>query len=197
MTLLAPLGLFGSASPAAAVALVAGLILTTATIIGLLWKVIVRPLRTVSRRIQDFLDDWFGEEPRPGQPERPGAMARLAQLENNGGGSMRDTVDKIDATLAGVAVKAGEAVVAAKLAVNEAKVSRAAMTDAQAQNTRDLTDLSVRQQEQSQLSALQYGVLDQNITQLRADLSAHIEPTSILPHTHEVSEPVPVEETSS
>lgn len=46
-------------------------------------------------RTQQFLEDWFGEpaDERRGVKARPGAMARLAQLENNGGSSFRDKVE--------------------------------------------------------------------------------------------------------
>jgi hypothetical protein len=59
------------------------------------------------RRVSDFLEDWNGEESRPGVPERPGVMSRLAALEAdvvtiraevspNHGGSLKDAVERID-----------------------------------------------------------------------------------------------------
>lgn len=55
------------------------------------------------RRFGHFLDDWTGEEERPGVPARPGVMDRLGQLESatrelkpNGGGSLKDAVNRID-----------------------------------------------------------------------------------------------------
>ena len=73
------------------------------------------------QRLQQFFDDWFGEPARPGQALRPGAMARLAELENNGGSSIKDTVDRIETKLAAVSDQADHAVLAASQAVQEAK----------------------------------------------------------------------------
>lgn len=41
----------------------------------------VRKFFHIVRRISHFLDDWFGEEARDGQPARPGVMERLEALE--------------------------------------------------------------------------------------------------------------------
>lgn len=62
------------------------------------------------RRIGHFLDDWNGEEDRPGHPGRPGLMARVAGLERgqsviveavgelqpNHGGSLNDAIRRIE-----------------------------------------------------------------------------------------------------
>ena len=57
----------------------------------------------IATRTTRFLDDYFGEAERPGMPARPGVMARLSRIEEqvhaNGGGSMRDSVDRIEASL--------------------------------------------------------------------------------------------------
>lgn len=37
----------------------------------------------ILKKLQQFLDDFQGEEPRPGVPERPGVMKRLETLEND------------------------------------------------------------------------------------------------------------------
>jgi hypothetical protein len=76
---------------AAAVAGVA----TLGVIAQLLWR--------HSRRLGQMLDDWHGDEGRPGVEPRPGVMLRLLTLEDgmteiryevkpNGGQSMRDDV---------------------------------------------------------------------------------------------------------
>lgn len=93
-----------------------------------LWRV-ARTMLRGSRKIGHFFDDWFGEEPRPGAPGRPGIPARLSKVEvtvqevseknddlcrkfsemeqkvdaivyelhPNGGRSLRDTVNRIEA----------------------------------------------------------------------------------------------------
>ncbi|WP_433415008.1 hypothetical protein ACQP1V_36200 [Microtetraspora malaysiensis] len=59
------------------------------------------------KRLSDDLDDWRGEQERPGVPERPGVMKRLASIETrqgtieaqlhpNGGSSLRDAVNRTD-----------------------------------------------------------------------------------------------------
>lgn len=94
-----------------------------------------RWLWRTARKFTTFVDDWIGEDPRPGLPEgRPGVLATLyglktdaaaaraeavaarvetaaelaalrervtaieAQLAPNGGGSLRDAVDRLSAT---------------------------------------------------------------------------------------------------
>lgn len=121
-------------------------------------------------RWQDFLDDWFGEPGRPGQAARPGAMERLSQLEANGGSSLRDSVNRIEKTLAAVETKADKAVDSANAAVEESKASRAAMVAAHQRNVADLAEtrdlvaeLATRQEEQAQVAAEQLGVIDKTI----------------------------------
>lgn len=86
-------------------------------------------VRTVSKvvpRVMNFLDDWFGEPPREGVAARAGVMHRLAALETawrdsgkriqrierevfaNGGLSMRDTVDRIEAAVSRPQVPPGD-----------------------------------------------------------------------------------------
>lgn len=59
------------------------------------------------RRINEFLEDWNGEEARPGWPKRLGVMERLVDLEThaqaivhevqpNSGLSLRDSVQRIE-----------------------------------------------------------------------------------------------------
>ncbi|MFF9074937.1 hypothetical protein ACF1FX_27070 [Streptomyces sp. NPDC014646] len=81
---------------------------------GLLWR-FVRGARRLAAKLDDFVDDWHGVAGRPGVPERPGVMARLARIEQQGdehaahlvridhelhpnsGQSLRDAVDRVDA----------------------------------------------------------------------------------------------------
>ncbi len=65
----------------------------------------------VARRVVHLVDDLTGEPARPGVDARPGVMERLRQLDDattehgrvlaellpNGGGTIKDTVDRIDA----------------------------------------------------------------------------------------------------
>lgn len=74
-------------------------LLILARFAGLLWRFV--------RRVGHFLDDWFGEEARDGQPARPGFPARIGELERrtaaiehelhpNSGASLRDAVDRVE-----------------------------------------------------------------------------------------------------
>lgn len=66
-----------------------------------------------AKKIDDFLEDWYGEPERPGVPARPGVMERLAmhgadiatikgELTTNGGKSLKDKVNSTDARLISV-----------------------------------------------------------------------------------------------
>ncbi|MFB6943178.1 hypothetical protein ACFWGL_17210 [Streptomyces sp. NPDC060286] len=83
---------------------------------ALLWRA-VRSARRLAARLDDFVDDWTGVAGRPGVPERPGIMARLARIEEQGdehaarlariehevypnsSRSLRDAVDRIEERL--------------------------------------------------------------------------------------------------
>lgn len=102
------------------------------------------PVWRLFRGTQQFLEDWFGEPERKkdGVAARPGAMARLAQLERNSGSSLRDAIDRIEGQIesvkqdvADVQCTAEQATTAAGIAVGEAKAGRAVMAEA-AENTR-------------------------------------------------------------
>jgi hypothetical protein len=43
--------------------------------------ILFRPLRKMSHRFGQFLDDWGGETSRIGVPARPGVMERLSKIE--------------------------------------------------------------------------------------------------------------------
>ena len=188
----------------------------TATAVGLtkpIWSQVWRAFQ----RTQQFLDDWFGEPARDGMKERPGAMARLAQLENNGGSSIKDTVERIETKLAGVSEQANHAVIAAGLAVNEAKVGRKVMAEAHAENVADLMktramveEVNIRSAEQAEVATIQRGLITQAVedmgTKIRTEIDErtaaayrllveHGGPDLSQPvpvHTHEVSPPLPL-----
>lgn len=63
-------------------------------------------LRWMHRRwrvVEHFLEDWRGEEARPGVAARPGVPERLAAIEAelrpNSGHSLRDAVTRIEASV--------------------------------------------------------------------------------------------------
>lgn len=72
----------------------AGLVVALGGAGAILARYVVRPLLKVQRGLSDFLEDWNGRPDRPGVPGHKGAMARLEQLENNGGSSIKDTVER-------------------------------------------------------------------------------------------------------
>ena len=67
----------------------------------------VRWVFSTLNMVREFLEDWRGEEARPGYHKRPGVMERLVSLEEqvntvthelkpNSGSSLRDAVDRIE-----------------------------------------------------------------------------------------------------
>ncbi|MFE7354898.1 hypothetical protein ACFU8Q_17285 [Streptomyces sp. NPDC057543] len=79
-------------------------------VVTVLWR-ISRGALHLGGRVAEFMDDWSGEEERPGVPGRPGVMervsgieARLSRVEHelypNSGGSLRDAVDLANHRLA-------------------------------------------------------------------------------------------------
>jgi hypothetical protein len=59
---------------------------------------LVKTFGPFAKKVGQFLDDWAGEEERPGVPAKRGVMQRLADIEHelhpNSGGSLRDAVDR-------------------------------------------------------------------------------------------------------
>jgi len=91
---------------AANVLLVGAVITATTATVGAIWW-LVKGITKLVQRFNLIFDDWSGVESRPGVPGYPGVMARLEGMEErqvffegvvtpNGGGSLRDAVDRID-----------------------------------------------------------------------------------------------------
>lgn len=86
---------------------------------------LVKRILPAVRRFMHFLDDWFGEEARTGQPARPGVMERLQSMEEtqtsqtetlsevrhelfpNSGKSMRDRTDQTRHAVRHIAIYLG------------------------------------------------------------------------------------------
>lgn len=69
-------------------------------------KPVRKKVRDVSRWLDDFQRDWFGEEEAPGRDLVPGVMERLnrldGELSQNGGKSVKDTVNRLDNEVRGI-----------------------------------------------------------------------------------------------
>lgn len=104
-------------SPLQTLLAIAGGIVVVGGAATVVWRATRLAIRT-SRKISDLYDDWKGEPGRAGVPGRPGVMERLqrgeerqeateqnvekilAQLHPNGGGSLRDALDRVEAKVA-------------------------------------------------------------------------------------------------
>ncbi|MFE9834088.1 hypothetical protein ACFYP4_02895 [Streptomyces sp. NPDC005551] len=68
----------------------------------LAWR-FLRLIRSVAKRVDEFMDDWNGIPERPGHEARPGVMSRLNWIEHelkpNSGSSLRDAVNRIESEL--------------------------------------------------------------------------------------------------
>ncbi|TFV33249.1 hypothetical protein E4K10_30985 [Streptomyces sp. T1317-0309] len=89
---------------------VGGVLTALVGVVAAVWRVVRAGLRFF-RRVELFMDDWYGEEDRPGVPGRPGVLermhsfdARLSRVEHelqpNSGQSLRDAVDLANQRLA-------------------------------------------------------------------------------------------------
>ena len=77
-----------------------------ATALVAIFKIVIPFSKRIKKWIgtwEGFMDDWAGEEARPGRDRVPGVMERLneidGQLKNNGGSSVKDSVDRIETTV--------------------------------------------------------------------------------------------------
>ena len=75
------------------------LVAAVVTALGTGYKVLFDRVSPIYRKIDNFLDDWSGQPERPGVPRQSGVMERLAQLEHNGGSSIKDSVTRIEKKL--------------------------------------------------------------------------------------------------
>lgn len=96
----------------AEVATIAGYVIVIGGAIAAIWgggKWMIGTLK----KVNEFLEDWRGEEPRAGYPGRPGVLQRLVELEDrlkivehesvpNSGSSMKDAVSRIDKAVPGI-----------------------------------------------------------------------------------------------
>lgn len=91
------------------VAMWGGLLTAMAGGVAAVWRV-TRAVARTGRRVDDFMDDWYGEAARPGVPARPGVLERVGgiedrlervehQLHPNEGASLRDAVDRANRSL--------------------------------------------------------------------------------------------------
>ncbi|MFE6549635.1 hypothetical protein ACFVHS_14750 [Streptomyces sp. NPDC057746] len=89
---------------------VGGLLTALVGVAAAVWRVVRAGLRFF-RRVELFMDDWYGEPARPGVPGRPGVMERVSgiddrltrvehELQPNSGQSLRDAVDLANRRLA-------------------------------------------------------------------------------------------------
>jgi hypothetical protein len=82
-----------------AIAAVGGAIAGVVGTLSLAWVKVVKPVRAWMEEWRLFREDWNGELARPGVDGRDGVMVRLAAIEGelkpNGGGSMRDAVNRL------------------------------------------------------------------------------------------------------
>lgn len=86
--------------------LVSGGVVAVAAAGGAVWKV-GRGIHHVAEDLRGFLNDWNGVPARPGHPSTMGVPERLqsietrlgaveAQMQPNGGSSLRDVMDRIE-----------------------------------------------------------------------------------------------------
>jgi hypothetical protein len=120
-------------------------------------RLMVKPLLRGWRKIDRFLDTWNGEPERDGLPARPGLVERVIAIEyqvhNNGGGSMKDTVDEIAAAAKVAAKKATES---AEMAAENREVLDAHVEQSRAlieQGAKDKAAILDRQDKQDQVIA--------------------------------------------
>lgn len=99
------------------------------TVLGGGLKVILDHVAPFFRALGNFLDDWSGEPARPGYAGRTGVMTRLSQLENNGGSSIKDAVDRIEENVASNSNKLTEHIEQANQLIEQGVADKAHIFD--------------------------------------------------------------------
>jgi hypothetical protein len=93
-------------------AIIASALGVVGVVLGALVRFVIQPLWRLTIKTGHFLDSWNGEPARDGLPARPGVVDRIVaieyQLHPNGGGSMKDAVDRIEAKVDEQAATAAE-----------------------------------------------------------------------------------------
>jgi hypothetical protein len=91
-----------------------GVVAAILGLIVLVGRVLYPPykaLKALFDWLEKFRRDWEGEEAEPGRDRTPGVMERLnrldGELQNNGGSSLKDAVDRIETTLSVIEEKIG------------------------------------------------------------------------------------------
>lgn len=82
-----------------------------ATALVAIFKIIIPFSKKIKNWIDNweaFMDDWSGQDARPGRDRVPGVMERLndidGELKNNGGSSVKDAVDRIEKDVKGLSL---------------------------------------------------------------------------------------------
>ena len=95
-----------------------GALTLAAAVVALLWRAVRGTVR-VAGKVETLVDDWTGEEARPGVAARPGVMERVGVIEERverierelhpeGGTSLRAAVDLANSRLARLCDPGGE-----------------------------------------------------------------------------------------
>lgn len=81
---------------------VAGLVILIASVLtalGVIFRPLLKRLKSTLEWFEGFQRDWSGEEPAPGRDRVPGVMERLnrldGELSSNGGNSTKDKVNRL------------------------------------------------------------------------------------------------------
>ena len=93
----------------------AAAVITVSGALTILWK-LIKPLCDRIHNVMDtwekFMRDWAGEPAAPGRSAVPGVMERLnridGELKRNGGSSMKDALNRVEAKLEAIDVRLDE-----------------------------------------------------------------------------------------